>query len=66
MVGLTDADEPLYPLCGAVERLAYDVAYDGKGSLAACAARNRRAAHAVMTRAKAKACAKTRWRLWTA
>ena len=31
MVGLTDADEPLYPLCGVMERLAYDVAYDGKG-----------------------------------
>lgn len=31
MVGLTDADEPLYPLCGVMERLAYDAAYDGKG-----------------------------------
>ena len=31
MVGLTDADEPLYPLCGVMERLAYDVDYDGKG-----------------------------------
>lgn len=31
MIGLTDADEPLYPLCGVMERLAYDAAYDGKG-----------------------------------
>ena len=31
MVGLTDADELLYPLCGVMERLAYDAAYDGKG-----------------------------------
>ena len=31
MVGLTDADELLYPLCGVMERLAYDATYDGKG-----------------------------------
>ena len=31
MVGLTGADELLYPLCGVMERLAYDATYDGKG-----------------------------------
>lgn len=30
-VGQTEAGETLYPLCGVMERLGYDCAYDGKG-----------------------------------
>lgn len=39
MVGLTDADELLYPLCGVMERLAYDATYDGKAVGSLCSAK---------------------------